>query len=78
MLSLLFGAVPFYIYTCGLGQEVLQRYVSLPTIGDANKALLLFAALLSTLILVCCYNGLLAYAWFAGCDPLTTKVCSEF
>lgn len=60
-----------------MGQEMLQRYISLPTIRDANRALLLFTVLLSTFILICCYNGLLVYTWYADCDPLKTKVRFE-
>ncbi|XP_037044539.1 sodium-coupled monocarboxylate transporter 1-like [Bradysia coprophila] len=74
VVSLLIGGVPFYIYTCSMGQEMMQRYISLPTIKDANRALLIFIILMSALILICCYNGLLIYAWYAGCDPLQTKL----
>lgn len=78
VLSLLIGGVPFYIYTCSMGQEMMQRYISLPTINDANRALLMFVILLSAFTLICSYNGLLIYAWYAGCDPLQTKVCFEY
>ncbi len=76
-MSLLVGGVTFYIYTCSMGQEMLQRYISLPTMKHANRALLLFIILMSTFIIICCYNGLLIYTWYAGCDPLKTKVCFE-
>lgn len=74
MLSLLIGGSTFYVYTCSLGQEILQRYISLPTIKDAYRALLLFVVLMCAFFLICCYNGLLVYTWYAGCDPLQTKV----
>ncbi|KAJ6639617.1 Sodium-coupled monocarboxylate transporter 1 [Pseudolycoriella hygida] len=74
VLSLLIGGVTFHIYTCGMGQEMIQRYVSLPTQKDANKALLVFTILMGLFVIICCYNGLLAYAYYAGCDPLTTKL----
>ncbi len=44
---------------------------------DANRALVIFVILISAFILICCYNGLLIYAWYAGCDPVKTKVCLE-
>ncbi|KAG4078241.1 hypothetical protein HA402_011313 [Bradysia odoriphaga] len=74
VLSLLIGGVPLYIYTCSMSQSMLQRYVALPSLKDANKALIIFMILISAFILICSYNGLLIYAWYAGCDPLKTKL----
>lgn len=78
VLSLLIGGVPVCIYTSSMSQAMLQRYVSLPTIKAANKALYIFIILISIFILLCCYNGLLVHAWYAGCDPIKTKVCLPY
>lgn len=73
-LSLLLGGIPYFITTGILGQSMTQRYLSLPTLKDANYALVIFTVLLGGLIGICCYSGMLVYAFYAGCDPLKTKV----
>lgn len=78
VLSILVGGVPFYVYTCSMSQSMVQRYVALPTLKDANRALIIFMILIPIFILICSYNGLLVYAWYVGCDPLQTKVCFEY
>jgi solute carrier family 5 (sodium-coupled monocarboxylate transporter), member 8/12 len=48
------------------------RYLSLPALADARKALWLFVFGTIFVITICCYNGLLIGAYYYNCDPLTT------
>ena len=51
---------------------MIQRYISLPTQAAAKKALHINIVGLSVLVSFCCYNGLLIYATYHDCDPLST------
>lgn len=53
---------------------MVQRYLSLPSFRDTQKALLMFTIGITCLMSICFYNGLLIYATFHDCDPLTTKL----
>lgn len=53
---------------------MVQRYLSLPTLAAARKALILYVIGVTVLLSFCCYNGLLIYATYYDCDPLTTKL----
>ncbi|KAJ6638131.1 Sodium-coupled monocarboxylate transporter 1 [Pseudolycoriella hygida] len=74
VISLLLGGLPHLLTTCIMSQSMTQRYLSLPTLKHANYALVIFIVLLCALITICCYSGLLAYAFYSDCDPLKTKL----
>lgn len=57
-----------------VNQNMIQRYLSLPTLKDVNTALWIFVIGLCFIVCLGCYSGLLIYATFYNCDPLTTMV----
>ena len=70
--SLMFGGIQFWLIMISLNQSMIQRYISLPTQAAAQKALTINIIGLTVLVIFCCYNGLLIYATYYDCDPLTT------
>ncbi|KAH8294948.1 hypothetical protein KR018_004575 [Drosophila ironensis] len=70
---LFFGGIVYWTQTNAVSQNMIQRYLSLPTLADARKALCMFLAGVLILMALCGYNGLLIYATYQNCDPLTTK-----
>ena len=56
------------------GQAMVQRYMSLPSIEAARKALVLNLIAIVLIISMCCFTGLIAFAVYHDCDPLTTKL----
>ena len=56
---------------------MIQRYLALPTLSAARKALAYFCVGVLILMALCTYNGLLIYATYKDCDPLTTKVSKK-
>ncbi|XP_034485100.1 sodium-coupled monocarboxylate transporter 1 [Drosophila innubila] len=68
------GGIFYWTQTNAVSQNMIQRYLSLPTLKDARKALCLFCAGVLILMALCGYNGLLIYATYQDCDPLTTKL----
>jgi len=71
---LFFGGIVYWTQTNAVSQNMIQRYLSLPSLGDARKALCIFCVGVLILMALCGYNGLLIYATYQNCDPLTTKV----
>lgn len=61
----------------GIHQAAVQRYLSLPSMKEVNKAVIWFSLGLIGLYSVCVYTGLLCYATFYDCDPLTTKLAQK-
>jgi sodium-coupled monocarboxylate transporter 8/12 len=53
---------------------MIQRYMSLKDVRTARKGQLIYVIGVSFMIFLCCYNGLLLFATYHDCDPLTTKL----
>lgn len=53
---------------------MIQRYLALPTLKSARRALWIFIVGVLILMAICGYAGMLIYAWYHVCDPLTTKL----
>lgn len=74
MLALLVGTVGHNAYNFGLNQSMTQRFMSLPNVKKMGQTCLIFVVGLILLFSLCIYNGLLLFATYYDCDPLTTKV----
>lgn len=72
--SLVLGGFVYWLKTNAVSQNMIQRYLSLPTLSDARKALWIFIVGVMILLSLCAYCGLLIYATYFDCDPLTTKL----
>ncbi|EDW80940.1 uncharacterized protein Dwil_GK11796 [Drosophila willistoni] len=68
------GGTIYWTQTNAVSQNMIQRYLALPTLADARKALFIFCVGVLILMGLCSYNGLLIYATYENCDPLTTKL----
>ncbi|XP_017079739.2 sodium-coupled monocarboxylate transporter 2-like [Drosophila eugracilis] len=66
------GGTLFKIMADGINQTIVQRYLTLPNNQDVKKALILSFAGFLMIILMCIYIGMLAFADFYHCDPITT------
>lgn len=73
-LALFIGGTTFMLNVFGMGQAMVQRFMSLPSIIAARRALLWNIAGAIGIIGMCCFIGLVLYAKYAECDPLTTKL----
>ncbi|XP_052835315.1 sodium-coupled monocarboxylate transporter 2 [Drosophila gunungcola] len=54
----------------GLNQSCVQRIVSLPSLGHARRALVLFGFGFILIMFFNCFTGVVIYARFHDCDPL--------
>ncbi|XP_065294724.1 sodium-coupled monocarboxylate transporter 1-like [Dermacentor albipictus] len=60
----------------GVSQAMVQRYLTIPTIQGARKAVWINLPGLSFLMLICAMAGLVMYARYHDCDPIMTKKVS--
>lgn len=72
--SIVVGCYFLHTAISGSDQSMVQRYVSLPSLSAARKALWIFIAGTTIIKGFAIYNGLLLYATYHDCDPLTTKL----
>ncbi|CAG9860798.1 unnamed protein product [Phyllotreta striolata] len=75
--ALVIGGTFFIVQTAGVNQNMIQRYLSLPSMKHSRRALWAFLAGITVLLSFCCYCGMLIYATFYKCDPLTTTLARE-
>lgn len=73
-IGLLIGGTIFMTNLFGMGQAVVQRYLTLPTQVAARKALAWNIGGAFVLMTMCNFCGLILYAKYFDCDPLTTKL----
>jgi len=57
----------------GVAQHQVQRYLSLPTIQEAKKACILTMLIMSFLIIMVGWMGMVLYATYEECDPITVN-----
>ncbi|XP_076618438.1 sodium-coupled monocarboxylate transporter 1 [Colletes latitarsis] len=72
--SLVIGGFVHWLQIAAINQNMIQRYLSLPTLQSARRALWCFIVGVLILMGTCGYAGMLIYAWYHECDPLTTKL----
>jgi solute carrier family 5 (sodium-coupled monocarboxylate transporter), member 8/12 len=68
------GGTIFWINVNGLNQNMIQRYMALKDVKTARKGQMIYVVGVTIMIFLCVYNGLLLYATYHDCDPLTTKL----
>ena len=64
----------FFRTYVGINQSMIQRFMALKNVHVARKCQMTYMAGIIILNLMCYYNGLLLYASYHDCDPLTTKL----
>ncbi|XP_030373601.1 sodium-coupled monocarboxylate transporter 1 isoform X2 [Scaptodrosophila lebanonensis] len=74
LFAMLIGNIPYGMQNFGGNQVITQRYLSLPGLKEVKHAFTLFITGITLLNAICFYNGLLLYATYHDCDPLTTKL----
>ncbi|XP_032588278.2 sodium-coupled monocarboxylate transporter 1 [Drosophila mojavensis] len=75
--SLVLGGVAHWLKSNAISQNMIQRYLSLPTLRDARIAIWTFIGGVLAFLAICGYTGLLIYATYADCDPLETKLAQR-
>jgi len=78
MLSVILGGTLHKIQSSDVNQVSIQRFLSLPSYEHAKRCMLVFTVLLIFLLSCCSYMGLVSYAVYHDCDPISTKVIKKY
>ncbi|XP_017769090.1 PREDICTED: sodium-coupled monocarboxylate transporter 2-like [Nicrophorus vespilloides] len=70
--SMLIGFSVYYITHFSINQGSVQKLLSLPTFRDSKKAVLAFGVGITIVKMTCVFTGLIIYAKYYNCDPITT------
>ncbi|XP_030373604.1 sodium-coupled monocarboxylate transporter 2-like [Scaptodrosophila lebanonensis] len=75
--SVFVGGIFFKLQSTSINQTTIQRFMSLPSLADIKKTLITFSMGLVLLFLGCAYVGLVCYATFHDCDPMSTGLAKQ-
>jgi len=70
-IGLLIGFIIQFTAYNSVGQTMVQRYISLPTLKSARQAVYIFIVGVIMFMSLCVYTGILAYDAYSNCDPKT-------
>ncbi|PSN35450.1 Sodium-coupled monocarboxylate transporter 1 [Blattella germanica] len=73
-LTLWVGGFFWWLQVNAVNQNMIQRYLTLPNMRAARFALCIFVIGAMSFLFLCSYCGLLIFATYHDCDPLTTKL----
>ncbi|XP_045470398.1 sodium-coupled monocarboxylate transporter 2-like [Harmonia axyridis] len=60
-----------WMASCSINQAMVQRCLAMPSLRSARVTVLILVIGIMTLVSMCCYMGLLIYAHYYKCDPVT-------
>ncbi|XP_054261817.1 sodium-coupled monocarboxylate transporter 2-like isoform X2 [Macrosteles quadrilineatus] len=75
--TMLFGNYFYWLAACSVNQAMVQRCLAMPTLRKANYTVLILAVGIMGLVSMCCYTGLVLFAYFHDCDPVSTKMIGK-
>ncbi|XP_073828202.1 sodium-coupled monocarboxylate transporter 1-like [Musca autumnalis] len=71
------GGFCLWIGHIGLNQSCVQRIVSLPSLENAKRSLLITGVGILIIMFLNCFTGVIMYARYAGCDPILAGVVEK-
>ncbi|XP_053690514.1 sodium-coupled monocarboxylate transporter 1-like isoform X2 [Sabethes cyaneus] len=69
--GVLIGGFFYWTSFNSVNQTMVQRYMSLPNLKKAKMSIGMFTIGMGVFVSVCCYAGLLIYAHYYQCDPMS-------
>jgi len=71
--SLIIGGFFTWVSIYGINQTQVQRYLTVKKRSQAVKAIWFNVLGIGSLLLLCGYGGMVMYAYYHDCDPMTTR-----
>ncbi|KAK0176391.1 hypothetical protein PV328_000534 [Microctonus aethiopoides] len=62
-----------WLATCSVNQAMVQRCLAMPNLKKSNITIMIMAIGIISIVSLSCYTGIVIYATFYDCDPVTTK-----
>ncbi|KAF2880368.1 hypothetical protein ILUMI_25784, partial [Ignelater luminosus] len=60
-----------WLASCSINQAMVQRCLAMPSLPSARVTVLILVIGIMALVSMCCYMGLVIYASYYKCDPIT-------
>lgn len=77
VLSVFVGGTFFKLQSTSINQTTIQRFMSLPSLKEIKQTLFIFSIGLILLYMGCIYVGLVCYATYYDCDPMSTGLAGR-
>jgi len=71
--SLVIGGFFTWVSIYGINQTQVQRYLTVKKRSQAVRAIWFNVLGIGSLLLLCAYGGMVMYAYYHDCDPMTTR-----
>jgi len=77
--TMIIGGYFTWVSVYGINQTQVQRYISVPKLEQATKAIWWNIAGIGSLLILCSYAGLVTFAYYNqfACDPITIKMVEK-
>ncbi|PBC25900.1 Sodium-coupled monocarboxylate transporter [Apis cerana cerana] len=62
-----------WLASCSVNQAMVQRCLAMPNLRNANITIAIMAIGIITIVSLSCYTGIVIFAAFHDCDPISTK-----
>ncbi|XP_060804661.1 sodium-coupled monocarboxylate transporter 1-like [Amyelois transitella] len=72
--SVSIGSTFYWIGNIAVNQSMMQRFLSLPDLKQSRRAVWGFLGGITTIVFICAFSGLVAFARYYDCDPLNSKL----
>ncbi|XP_018319368.1 sodium-coupled monocarboxylate transporter 1 [Agrilus planipennis] len=72
--TVLIGNYFSWLASCSINQAMVQRCLAMPTLPSARVTILILVVGIGALVSMCCFMGLIIYAYYHKCDPVTRGV----
>ncbi|XP_044268114.1 sodium-coupled monocarboxylate transporter 1-like [Tribolium madens] len=60
-----------WLASCSINQAMVQRCLAMPTLKSARITVAILVVGIMALVSMCCFMGLIIYAYYYKCDPIT-------
>ncbi|CAK9832019.1 Sodium-coupled monocarboxylate transporter 2 [Anthophora retusa] len=71
--SVVIGNYLNWLASCSVNQAMVQRCLAMPNLKKANVTVGIMAIGIMSIVSLSCYTGIVIFATFYDCDPITTK-----
>lgn len=75
--NVLVGRFIYHIAICTINQAMVQRCLAMPNLGKVHITNLIFAIGTAIIVITSCYTGLVIFAAFYDCDPISAGAVSK-
>lgn len=76
--GVIIGGITYWSSFNSVNQTMVQRYMSLPSLKNARWSIFIYVIGMVCFVSLCCFAGLLIFAFFENCDPMAANLVKVF